>query len=64
MGFAEGERNMGLRLLADLMRACPARYIEMVQEARELGDLEKSIKQTGEGNDGSDSYTDDTSSGT
>jgi hypothetical protein len=62
MGFAEGERNLGLRFLADLMRAAPLRYIEMVQEARELGDLEKSLK-TGEGNDGLDSYTDDTPTG-
>lgn len=33
MACAEGERNIGLRILADLMRACPERYIEMLKEA-------------------------------
>ena len=33
MACAEGERNIGLRILADLMQACPERYIEMLKEA-------------------------------
>jgi hypothetical protein len=33
MACAEGERNIGLRLLSDLMQACPDRYIEMLKEA-------------------------------
>lgn len=31
--FAEGERNIGLRLLNDIMRACPDQYVQMVREA-------------------------------
>lgn len=30
--FSEGERNVGLRLLADIMSACPQRYLEMMRE--------------------------------
>lgn len=33
MACAEGERNIGLRILGDLMEACPERYIEMLKEA-------------------------------
>ena len=32
MAFAEGERNQGLQLLADIMRWCPERFIEMMRE--------------------------------
>jgi hypothetical protein len=28
----EGKRNVGLMLLADIMRACPATYVQMMQE--------------------------------
>ena len=31
--FAEGERNIGLRELADIMRFCPDQYVAMVREA-------------------------------
>jgi hypothetical protein len=33
MACAEGERNIGLRILSELMQACPDRYIEMLKEA-------------------------------
>jgi hypothetical protein len=32
MAFNEGQRNQGLALLADIMAACPERFIEMLQE--------------------------------
>jgi hypothetical protein len=35
MSFLEGERNIGLRLVADIMAFCPRRYAEMMQEASE-----------------------------
>jgi hypothetical protein len=35
MSFLEGERNIGLRLVADIMSHCPRRYAEMMQEASE-----------------------------
>lgn len=33
--FAEGERNVGLQLLNDIMSACPDRYTEMMNERNE-----------------------------
>lgn len=35
MAFAEGERNIGLKLLADIMVACPDHYILMMREQNE-----------------------------
>src|SRR6266699_1556731 len=35
MAFSEGERNVGLQLLTDIMAACPGRYVEMMQERNE-----------------------------
>ena len=32
MAFMEGERNIGLQLLNDIMVACPQRYVEMMNE--------------------------------
>ncbi len=32
MAYNEGRRNVGLRLLADIMRACPEYYIQMMSE--------------------------------
>lgn len=32
MAFSEGERNIGLRIQAQLLAACPDRYIEMLRE--------------------------------
>jgi hypothetical protein len=33
MAFAEGQRDIGLHLLADIMRFCPEQYLPMVREA-------------------------------
>jgi len=35
MAFMEGQREVGLRLLMDIMGACPDRYIEMMRERNE-----------------------------
>jgi hypothetical protein len=35
MYFNEGQRNVGLRLLADVNEANPAAYVTMMQEAKE-----------------------------
>jgi hypothetical protein len=32
MAYAEGERNIGLRLMAELVSATPERYLEMLAE--------------------------------
>jgi hypothetical protein len=34
MAFKEGHRNIGLRLTADLMEACPEKYINMMRTAK------------------------------
>lgn len=34
MAFAEGQRNAGLKLLAEVMGAAPEQYQQMVKEAR------------------------------
>lgn len=33
--FAEGERNIGLMFLADIMAHCPEQYIQMAREAND-----------------------------
>jgi hypothetical protein len=33
--FSEGERNIGLQFVADIMSHCPERYVEMAREANE-----------------------------
>lgn len=33
--FSAGEQNVGLRLLADIMQACPQYYLEMMREAND-----------------------------
>lgn len=35
MAFAEGQRNEGLRLMAQLTEHCPGRYTEMLKESQE-----------------------------
>lgn len=35
MAFNEGERNAGLQLLNDIMRACPDNYVLMMKERNE-----------------------------
>ncbi len=32
MAFAEGQRNIGLQLLADITASCPEQYVTMLQE--------------------------------
>lgn len=57
MAFAEGERNFGLQVLADLMRAAPDQYLVMVKEAAEVETLERLVKRqqtTGDEDDGLD----------
>lgn len=35
MAFAEGERNVGLTLLSDIMAVCPDQYINLQREAND-----------------------------
>lgn len=54
MGFLEGQRSVGLRLLADIMRYCPDAYILMMQEAGDRdarSATERSRSQDGNGGD-------------
>lgn len=37
--FAEGERNIGLRLMADILMHCPDQYIQAQQEANERSSI-------------------------
>lgn len=46
MAFSEGERNIGLQLIAVIMRACPHRYNEMMQEASDVRSSPKSSSQS------------------
>jgi hypothetical protein len=41
MAFNEGERNIGIKLMAVIMRACPHRYNEMIQEANDVRSSQK-----------------------
>jgi hypothetical protein len=34
MAMNEGQRNMGLRLLGDVMQACPDKYLNMMRTAK------------------------------
>jgi len=61
MSFAEGERNIGLSILADLMQAAPDQYLAMVKEAEEVQELERLVNrqspqglEAGDENDGLD----------
>src|SRR5216684_2102493 len=36
LAFSEGERNIGLKLIADIHEHCPNRYSEMMQEANNV----------------------------
>ena len=44
MAFNEGKRNVGLQLLADIMRVCPSQYTTM---ARENGESDERSSSTG-----------------
>lgn len=45
MAMNEGQRNIGLRLLADLMEACPEKYINMMRTAKERTSKEEEDAQ-------------------
>jgi hypothetical protein len=47
MAFLEGERNAGLRLMADIMENCPDLFIQMM---RESNDRERARQQSGSPN--------------
>ena len=52
MAFKEGERNIGLQILRDLMRACPDMYVLMMREANERDTLSERRSDTnGNGGD-------------
>ena len=66
MAFMEGQREIGLRLLMDIMSSCPGEYIRMMEErnARQSAiDARLSRKDTDRGDQGSgpddDSGSDD-----
>lgn len=40
MAFNEGKRNTGLRLISDLLEACPEKYMTMIQAAKEREEKE------------------------
>lgn len=43
--FNEGERNIGVRMLADVNEACPELYIELMKEKLELLKLQQKPKK-------------------
>jgi hypothetical protein len=73
MSFMEGQREVGIRLLSDIMGACPDSYVLMMRERNErdnVYDARRSRKDTNGGNrqpdsddgprdDGSDLYDPD-----
>jgi len=60
MAFTEGERNIGLKITAEVIAAAPAEYAAMLREAEEPVELER-LKNKGEEDGGS--RTDDDTSG-
>lgn len=54
MAFAEGERNVGLILMADIMAICPDQYINLQREANDrhlAADARTSANDTASGDD-------------
>lgn len=49
--FRSGERNAALKLMADVMRVSPERYLLMQQEAIEQERINASINEQGNDND-------------
>jgi hypothetical protein len=45
MAFNEGQRNMGLMILADIMDACPDKYLLMTREAKEQENERRATEQ-------------------
>src|SRR5262245_18510863 len=64
MAFMEGQREVGLRLLMDIMGACPDQYITMMREQNERSSASdaRSERRNQDG-DGRDSDPDDDASG-
>ena len=44
--FAEGERNVGLRILSDILVACPDQYIQAQREANDRASLDERRSST------------------
>jgi hypothetical protein len=59
--FNEGQRSIGLRLLGDIMKACPDQYVQMMRERNER-DNTNIARRSNEDTDGGDS-TDSTGDG-
>jgi hypothetical protein len=59
MAFSEGERNVGLQLMAVIMRACPHRYNEMMQEASDARSSSPSRQPARSGTNYGDATGDD-----
>jgi hypothetical protein len=58
--FAEGERNVGLRLLADILAACPDQYIQAQRESNDRNSLNERRSSTeSDGRDSEPSPGDD-----
>lgn len=49
--FREGERNIGLMLIADIMEACPDRYIQMQRESKIREQIEHERRKRDNGSD-------------
>jgi hypothetical protein len=58
MAFREGERNVGIRIGADLTEASPDRYLDMLKEA-DHGRHSASRNDTGNGSDATGNGHDD-----
>ena len=64
MAFLEGQREIGLRLLMDIMGACPDRYIEMMRERNERqSSIDARQQRSGQDGDGRDSESGNDNSG-
>jgi hypothetical protein len=61
MAFMEGQREVGIRLLDDIMRACPDEYIAMMGErnARQSAIDARLSRKDGNGNDQGSGSDDD-----
>lgn len=46
MAFAEGERNLGLMLLNDIMITCPDQYVKMMQERNERDHAREQLSES------------------
>lgn len=59
MAFAEGERNVGLQLLNDIMVACPDYYVVMMRERNERDAIRDTARRSADaGEYASDSIPD------